>query len=128
MHLKENRNVLPIKIRDIISFLTRKNRSSTVVEQVLASQGNPSYSEKQYYAYLKQKTDKIGYHVKGDTIRQLILGTVESTVMDQDEQKFYNKVIRILLCKYLNGQSILVALNSNRIKSCQKIEHLRANR
>ena len=79
-----------------------------------------------YMAYLKQTTH---IHVNRDTLKTLVTyHDSESDIFNVEEQEFYNKVSRCLICYYLREMAKLKVLSSMRVKETNKIDHLRAQR
>ena len=63
-YLKENRNVLPIKIRQMLSFLTREKKSQEIIHRFVEQIGcGGNFNERRFYAFLKMKKEKIGNYV-----------------------------------------------------------------
>ena len=117
--LKENRNVLPIKIRQMLSFLAREKKSQEIIKRYIEKGGfSFNFNEKRFYAFLKMKKEKVGNYVTLSILKDF-LGVEPDKIelYSISEQTFFLKVVRVLFKYYLDSNSLLCSLTSNRIQS-----------
>lgn len=76
--------------------------------------------------YLKQK---LHIHVNKETLRQLVNHLdLDESIFTVEEQLFFNKISRTLICHYLKQLAKLTILSSRRVKLTSKLDHLAAHR
>ena len=120
---------MPIKIRQMLSFLTRERKSQEIVEKYVQLKGVAHFSEKKFYAFLKMKKERIGNYVTLPVLKEFLGVEPEKADLHKlGEQELYLELVRVLLRHYLNHVSTLCSLTSNRIRPEQKLEHVKVQR
>jgi hypothetical protein len=121
---------LPIKIRQMLSFLTREKKSHEIIQKFIAK-GNLkiAFNEKRFYAFLKMKKERVGNYVTLTSLKTFLgVEPEKADLYPVGEQQEYLRIIRVMFEFYLKHISILCSLTSNRIQSDQKVEHVRVQR
>ena len=68
-------------------------------------------------------------HVNRETLKNISTHLdLDEAIYKVEEQLFYNKVSRILICYYLREIAKLKILSSSRVKLTSKQDHLKAHR
>jgi len=86
-----------------LSYIQRKNKSEPIVRKIIEKIGEGSfYSSKKYYSYQAYLKGKLHIHVNRDTLKDISSHLdLDESIYRVEEQLFYNKVTRILICYYL---------------------------
>lgn len=91
--------------------------------------GGAQYNSKTFYSYQIYLKGHLHVHVNKDTLKEIVSHVdPESSIYEVEEQMFYNKVCRILIGYYIRELAKLKILNSTRVKSTSKLDHLNAHR
>jgi hypothetical protein len=126
----ENRNIIPNEINQIFSFIQKCNKSGYLLDRLLLRLPHaPQFSAKRYYLYQRLLRNKLSHYTNENSLRivnELYEPKCES--WPEQEQRFYNKLSRILIRHFLYEDSIFIILTSKRMKREKKGEHLRVRR
>jgi hypothetical protein len=118
----ENRNIIPNEINQIFSFIQKKNKSGHIVEKLFKKfPHGEGFSPKRFYLYQSLLKGRLGHYTNEKSLK-----LCES--WSESEQRYYNKICRVLIHHFLHEDSIFIILTSKRMKSDKKFDHLRARR
>lgn len=126
----ENRNIIPNEINQIFSFIQKKNKSGTVIDRLLAKYPHPqNYTSKRFYLYQGLLKNRLGHYANEKSLRYLSeLYEPKCENWPEEEQRFYNKLCRILIHHFLEEDSVIIIATSKRMKQEKKKDHLHARR
>jgi hypothetical protein len=89
----------------------------------------PNFTIKRFYLYQGLLKNKLGHYTNERSLKLVTeLYEPKCVSWSEQEQRFYNKLCRILIRHFLYEDSIFIILTSKRMKSGKKSDHLRARR
>ena len=84
-----------------------------------------SWTEKKFYLYMKKIKESITHYVNENVILKFLeIHEPKCELYDYDEQLFYMRVSRIAIIKFLEEESVLISLTSNRMSESKRQIHL----
>jgi hypothetical protein len=88
-----------------------------------------AYSIKRFYLYQALLKNRLG-HYSNERSLKIVNELYEPKCENwsEQEQRFYNKICRILIHHFLHEDSVFIILTSRRMKREKKSDHLRARR
>ena len=122
----QNRNIVPNLINQMISYLLKKIKSQKLVKKIFSTlPHDPSWTQKKFYLYMKKIKESITHYVNENVILKFLeIHEPKCELYDYDEQLFYMKVSRIAIIKFLEDDTVLISLTSNRMSEAKRRIHL----
>jgi len=115
---KENRNIIPNSVQNILVFAQKRFKSGLLVEKIFAKYNKfEAFTVERYYVYHKLLRTKINSYVNEHAL-QLITepGEIEFSQFGRQEQLFYCSISRTLIRYYLKEEARLHILTSRKVK------------
>lgn len=129
-HENENRNILPNEINQIFSFIQKPAKSGALLNRLLQKYPHPEhYSPKRYYQYQMLLKNRLGHYANEKSLKLVTeLYEPKCESWPEEEQRYYNKISRVLIRHFLHEDCIFIILTSKRMKREKKSDHMRARR
>ncbi len=126
----ENRNIIPNVIRLIISFIQKKGKSEKILERLFSKlHGKSGWNIKRFYHYQGMLRTHLNNYVNEETLGMLVRVHAEVLdIYDEEEQRFYNQLSRILINEFIRDDFASYVLTSKRMDKSKKNHHLGALR
>jgi len=122
--------VVPNEINQIFSFIQKAAKSGPLLEKLfLKFPHSAAFTPKRYYQYQMLLKNKLGHYANEKSLK-LVTELYEPKCENwpEEEQRYYNKISRVLIRHFLYEDSIFIILTSKRMKKEKKCDHLRARR
>ena len=88
-----------------------------------------TYTPKRYFQYQKLLKNKLGHYANEKSLKLVTeLYELKCENWSEEEQRYYNKISRVLIRHFLYEDSVFIILTSKRMKKEKKGDHLRARR
>lgn len=102
----------------LLAFVQKQFKSCYLVEQIFKGIAhNPNYTVARFYTYHKMLRTKINNYVNEDAMRIITeSGSLDYSEYDEDEQKFYTIVCRILIKRFFKVEAVLMILLSKKVR------------
>lgn len=89
----------------------------------------PEYTIKRFYLYQALLKNRLGHYTNERSLKVVSeLYEPKCENWTEQEQRYYNKICRVLIHHFLYEDSIFIILTSKRMKSEKKRDHLTARR
>ena len=121
---------MPNEINQIFSFVQKQTKSGYLVEQLFRKYAHPEeYTTKRFYHYQALLKNRLGHYSNEKSLKVVTeLYDSKCETWKEQEQRFYNKICRILIHHFLHEDSVFIILTSRRMKKEKKSDHLKARR
>ena len=119
--------MLPNNLNILLSYIRRINKSGHIVQKIIdrLDQGK-SYTAKKFYSYQAYLKEQVPFHKTKHTLKRITeYQDSNFRIFSAEEQRFYNKVCRILIAAFLNDAYLPNLLTSRKIHKTSKAEHLK---
>jgi isocitrate dehydrogenase kinase/phosphatase len=100
------------------------------VDKLFGKFSHPAeFTPKRFYLYQSLLKNRLGHYTNENSLK-LVNELYEPKCENwpEIEQRFYNKICRVLIHHFLHEDSIFIILTSKRMKSDKKADHMRARR
>ena len=88
-----------------------------------------TYTPNRYFQYQKLLKNKLGHYANEKSLKLVTeLYELKCENWSEEEQRYYNKISRVLIRHFLYEDSVFIILTSKRMKKEKKGDHLRARR
>jgi hypothetical protein len=119
--------VLPNNLNLLLSYVRRVNKSGRMVEKIIKKLDEGKiYTSKKFYSYQAYLKEQIPFHKTKHTLKEITeYQDCNYRIFSGEEQRFYNKVCRILISGFLKDAYLPTLLTSSKIHKTSKLEHLK---
>jgi hypothetical protein len=113
-------------MNQLMSYITKPLKSKKMVTRICSKQKqNSSWTHKRYYNYLKIIKENASHYLDECDLKTFfIIQTPHCTVYSPEEQEFYMKICRILVCYFLKSEIVLISTTSTRMNEYNRKIHL----
>jgi hypothetical protein len=114
----------------VFSFVQKQNKSGYLTTRLFQKYDHPEqFTVKRFYFYQSLLRNRLGHYSNERSLKIVNeLYDPKCENWSEQEQRFYNKICRILIHHFLHEDSIFIILTSKRMKKEKKSDHLRARR
>ena len=110
--------------------MQKQNKSGFLTAKLFNKYPHPeAYTPKRFYNYQSLLKNRLGHYSNEKSLKIVMeLYDLKCETWTEQEQRYYNKICRILVHHFLHEDSIFIILTSRRMKKEKKSDHLRARR
>ena len=121
---------MPNEVNQIFSFVQKQNKSGYLTERLFKKYpSRPEFTIKRFYHYQSLLKNRLGHYSNERSLKVVTeLYDPKCSTWSEQEQRYYNKICRILIYHFLHEDSIFIILTSRRMKREKKSDHLSARR
>lgn len=122
--------MIPNEINQVFSFVQKISKSGYLTSKLFEKYDHPEeFTIRRFYLYQSLLKNRLGHYSNEKSLRIVNeLYDPKCENWSEQEQRFYNKICRILIHHFLHEDSIFIILTSKRMRKAKKSDHLRARR